>query len=64
MAWGWRIPFLLALPLAFFGLWIRSQTEECEAFKQVLAQARAPRNTARSGKPSAKTRSGCCRSSS
>lgn len=36
-SWGWRIPFLLALPLAFFGLWIRSQTEESEAFKQVVA---------------------------
>ena len=38
MAWGWRVPFLLALPLAFFGLWIRSRTEESEAFKQVLAK--------------------------
>lgn len=35
-SYGWRIPFLLALPLAFFGLWIRSKTEESEAFKQVL----------------------------
>lgn len=39
MAWGWRIPFLLALPLAFFGLWIRSRTEESDAFKQVLAKS-------------------------
>ena len=37
-SFGWRIPFLLALPLAFFGLWIRSKTEESEAFKQVLAK--------------------------
>jgi MHS family proline/betaine transporter-like MFS transporter len=35
-SYGWRIPFLLALPLAFFGLWIRSKTEESPAFKQVL----------------------------
>lgn len=35
-SYGWRIPFLLALPLAFFGLWIRAKTEESEAFKQVL----------------------------
>ncbi|MCW2289776.1 MFS transporter [Leucobacter luti] len=34
-AWGWRIPFLIALPLALFGLWIRSHTEESEAFKEV-----------------------------
>ncbi|PRI12389.1 MFS transporter [Leucobacter massiliensis] len=37
-AWGWRVPFLIALPLAFFGLWIRSRTEESEAFKQVQAK--------------------------
>ena len=38
MAWGWRIPFLIALPMAFFGLWIRSKTEESEEFKQVLVK--------------------------
>lgn len=41
MAWGWRIPFLIALPLAVFGLWIRARTEESEAFKQVLAKESA-----------------------
>lgn len=40
-AWGWRIPFLIALPLAFFGLWIRSRTEESEAFKEILAKEKA-----------------------
>ncbi|MCF3138482.1 MFS transporter [Paenarthrobacter sp. AR 02] len=34
MDWGWRLPFLLALPLALFGVWIRSRTEESEAFKK------------------------------
>ncbi|MFM9373156.1 MFS transporter [Streptomyces sp. Da 82-17] len=38
-SYGWRIPFLLSLPLAFFGLWIRSRTEESPAFRQVLEQA-------------------------
>ncbi|TXG89881.1 MFS transporter [Rhodococcus rhodnii] len=37
--WGWRIPFLLALPLAFVGLWVRARTEESEAFRQVLEKA-------------------------
>ncbi|WP_430297679.1 MFS transporter [Sinomonas sp. B1-1] len=36
--WGWRIPFLLALPLSLVGLWIRSRTEESEAFKQVAEE--------------------------
>ncbi|GAA4616922.1 MFS transporter [Saccharopolyspora hordei] len=38
-SYGWRIPFLLALPLAFIGLWIRSRTEESPAFQQVLRNA-------------------------
>ena len=34
MEWGWRLPFLLALPLALFGVWIRSRTEESDVFKK------------------------------
>lgn len=37
MSWGWRIPFLLALPAAFFGLWIRLRTEESEVFQRIKA---------------------------
>lgn len=37
-SWGWRVPFILALPLALFGLWIRSRTEESAAFKEVVAK--------------------------
>lgn len=37
-SYGWRIPFLLALPLAVFGVWIRAKTEESEVFKKVLAK--------------------------
>jgi MHS family proline/betaine transporter-like MFS transporter len=35
-SYGWRIPFLLALPLAIVGLYIRARTEESEAFQRVL----------------------------
>ncbi|MGW6791583.1 MFS transporter [Streptomyces chartreusis] len=37
-AWGWRIPFLLALPLGLFGIYIRMRLEESPEF-QVMAQA-------------------------
>jgi len=37
IAWGWRLPFLLALPLALFGVWIRNKTEESQAFTDVQA---------------------------
>ncbi|SNY63419.1 MFS transporter [Pantoea sp. GL120224-02] len=34
MAWGWRIPFLLALPLGAIALWLRSGLEESPQFEQ------------------------------
>jgi MHS family proline/betaine transporter-like MFS transporter len=37
-AWGWRIPFLLSLPLAAAGLYLRFRVEETPAFKAVLAK--------------------------
>ncbi|WP_240630188.1 MFS transporter [Specibacter cremeus] len=37
-AWGWRLPFLLALPLALFGVWIRSRTDESDQFKEARAR--------------------------
>lgn len=37
-AWGWRIPFLLALPLAFVGLVIRAKTEESPVFKEMIEE--------------------------
>ncbi|WP_413810733.1 MFS transporter [Streptomyces sp. OE57] len=36
MSWGWRLPFVAALPLAAIGLWIRLKTEESPAFRQVI----------------------------
>lgn len=33
-AWGWRLPFLLALPLSLVGLYIRLRTDESPAFEK------------------------------
>lgn len=33
LAWAWRIPFLLGLPLAVVGLWIRSRIAETTTFE-------------------------------
>lgn len=38
-SWGWRIPFLIALPLSIIGLYIRAKTEESELFKRSLERA-------------------------
>jgi MFS transporter, MHS family, proline/betaine transporter len=43
--WGWRLAFLLALPLGLVGLWIRLRTEETPGFRAVQrldAAARTP----------------------
>ncbi len=34
-AWGWRIPFLLALPLGLVALWLRLKLEETPSFQRV-----------------------------
>ncbi|MEO8814355.1 MAG: MFS transporter [Mycobacterium sp.] len=36
-AWGWRVPFLLALPLGLVGLALRSQMEETPVFQECAA---------------------------
>lgn len=36
-AWGWRIPFLLTLPLVIFSVYIRHQVEETPAFKEFVS---------------------------
>jgi MFS transporter, MHS family, proline/betaine transporter len=34
-AWGWRLPFLLALPLGSVGLYLRTRVSETPAFREV-----------------------------
>ncbi|MEU3271201.1 MFS transporter [Saccharomonospora sp. NPDC006951] len=36
-SWGWRIPFLLALPLSLIGLYIRMRTEESPEFESAAS---------------------------
>lgn len=36
--WGWRIPFLLAVPLGLIGWYLRSRLEESAVFTEVQAQ--------------------------
>jgi MHS family proline/betaine transporter-like MFS transporter len=33
--WGWRLPFLIAIPIGLFGLWIRNGLEETKEFQAV-----------------------------
>jgi MHS family proline/betaine transporter-like MFS transporter len=41
MAWGWRVPFLLALPMGAIGLYVRSRLGETPEFEAVTASNRA-----------------------
>lgn len=41
-SWGWRIPFLLALPMGIVALWLRSQLEEPPTFAEAKQLAPAP----------------------
>jgi MHS family proline/betaine transporter-like MFS transporter len=34
-SWAWRLPFLVSLPLAFVGIWIRSRMEDTPQFKEL-----------------------------
>jgi MHS family proline/betaine transporter-like MFS transporter len=39
LSWGWRIPFLLALPIGLIGLYLRLRLEETPAFKKLLSSS-------------------------
>jgi MHS family proline/betaine transporter-like MFS transporter len=38
LAWGWRIPFLLAAPLGLIALYLRSQIEESPGYEEMHAR--------------------------
>jgi len=37
-AWGWRIPFLIALPLGAIGLYLRARLEDSPVFEELAAK--------------------------
>ncbi|TWF95329.1 MFS transporter [Saccharopolyspora dendranthemae] len=39
LAWGWRVPFLLALPLGIVGLYLRVRLEDTPAFRQLMERS-------------------------
>ncbi|GAB2991558.1 MFS transporter [Amycolatopsis acidiphila] len=39
LSWGWRIPFLIALPLGVVGLYLRLKLEETPAFAELMKKA-------------------------
>ncbi len=49
MAWGWRVPFLLAFPLVALGLYIRLKVEESPVFQE--AQRRGEDQAGEAGVP-------------
>src|SRR6185312_12365798 len=34
-AWGWRLPFLVALPLGLIGLYLRNRMEDTPCFREL-----------------------------
>jgi MHS family proline/betaine transporter-like MFS transporter len=43
-SWGWRIPFLLALPIGVVALIMRAKAEETEVFVKMREKEKAPNN--------------------
>jgi MFS transporter, MHS family, proline/betaine transporter len=42
--WGWRIPFLIALPLGLIGLYLRTKLEDTPVFRQLATAGRVARS--------------------
>lgn len=41
LAWGWRLPFMLALPLGVVGIYLRLRLEDTPAFRQLMERSPA-----------------------
>ncbi|MHA6799650.1 MFS transporter [Bounagaea algeriensis] len=41
LSWGWRLPFMLALPLGITGLYLRMRLEDTPAFRQLMERSPA-----------------------
>jgi MHS family proline/betaine transporter-like MFS transporter len=41
LSWGWRLPFMLALPLGLTGIFLRLRLEETPAFRQLVERSPA-----------------------
>lgn len=41
--WGWRLPFIIALPLGLIGLYVRSQLDETPSFRAAQRSGRVAR---------------------
>lgn len=46
-SWGWRVPFMLALPLGFIGLYIRLKLEDTPKFRELEAEQHVERTPVR-----------------
>jgi MFS transporter, MHS family, proline/betaine transporter len=46
-AWGWRIPFLVALPLGLVGLYLRTKLEDTPAFRDMSKAGKVARSPLR-----------------
>lgn len=44
LAWGWRLPFLLAFPMLLVSLYLRSRIDETPVFRTIVARDRLSRS--------------------
>ena len=45
MAWGWRIPFLLAAPMGIIGMYLRTKMEDTPVFREMEDETKAAEKT-------------------